>query len=184
MADTRKRDRVFVIVVAVLFLVTSLGFSGLVIWQNSHQNNNASNTASTTAASKTSSTKQATEVVGSKLAGFTPVATVDSLKITDLKKGTGQVAASGDTVSVYYTGAVASTGVIFQSTSTNGQAATFSLSQVIPGWSSGIPGMKVGGIRQLLIPASQAYGANPPSGSGIPANAALVFNVTLLSVSK
>ena len=48
----------------------------------------------------------------------------------------------------------------------------------------GIPGMKVGGTRRLLIPASEAYGASPPSGSNIPANAPLVFDVTLLAVKS
>ncbi|HTB49185.1 MAG TPA: FKBP-type peptidyl-prolyl cis-trans isomerase, partial [Verrucomicrobiae bacterium] len=80
---------------------------------------------------------------------------------------------------VDYTGAVASTGIIFQSSKDTGQPATLSLSQVIAGWSQGIPGMKVGGTRRLLIPAGLAYGSNPPSGSGIPANADLVFDVTL-----
>jgi FKBP-type peptidyl-prolyl cis-trans isomerase len=44
--------------------------------------------------------------------------------------------------------------------------------------------MKVGGTRRLLIPAAEAYGANPPSGSGIPANADLVFDVTLQSIGQ
>lgn len=178
MAATRKRDRVFSIVVAALFVVTSLGLSLLLIWQNTHQNNATNN--SSASGSKTNSTV----VVGSKLSGFTPVSNVPSLKETDQKLGTGQAAASGDTVTVYYTGAIATTGVIFQSTSTTGQPATLSLNSVIAGWAQGIPGMKVGGTRQLLIPADEAYGANPPSGSGIPANVPLVFNVTLLSVSK
>lgn len=178
----RKRDRVFSIVVVVLFLVTSLGLSLLVIWENTHPSSTSG--SSTSAAAASASTNKATSVVGTKLNGFTPVATVNSLGITDLKAGTGQTAEAGDTLTVYYTGAVAATGVIFSSTATNGQPATFSLSQVIQGWTKGIPGMKVGGTRQLLIPADEAYGASPPSGSGIPANAALVFNVTLVSISK
>jgi FKBP-type peptidyl-prolyl cis-trans isomerase len=184
MANTRKRERVFAIVVAGLFVVTTFGLSFLVIWENTHSSTstNGSDTSSATAASSTSKSTSA-NAAGSKLSGFTPVATVNSLQITDLKTGTGQTAEAGDTVSVYYTGAVAATGVIFQSTQ-NGQPASLSLSSVIEGWSKGIPGMKVGGIRQLLIPADEAYGANPPSGSGIPANAPLVFNVTLVSVSK
>lgn len=191
MAETRKRERVFAIVVVILFLVTSLGLSFMVIWENSHQskdnNDSATNASSKTSSSATAANTDASATAGAagkKLAGFTPVATVNSLKITDLKVGTGQTAQSGDTVSVYYSGAVASTGIIFQSTSSTGQAATLSLSSVIEGWSKGIPGMKVGGTRQLLIPANEAYGASPPSGSGIPANAPLVFNVTLLSISK
>ncbi len=43
--------------------------------------------------------------------------------------------------------------------------------------------MKEGGVRRLVIPAELAYGANPPQGSGIPANAALVFDVTLIKVA-
>jgi FKBP-type peptidyl-prolyl cis-trans isomerase len=86
---------------------------------------------------------------------------------------------ASDTITVDYTGAVAATGIIFQSSLDSGQQATFALKQVIPGWTQGIPGMKVGGTRRLLIPANLAYGANPPSGSGIPANAALVFDVTV-----
>jgi FKBP-type peptidyl-prolyl cis-trans isomerase len=58
------------------------------------------------------------------------------------------------------------------------------LNQVIPGWTEGIPGMKVGGKRRLLIPAAQAYGANPPSGSNIPANADLVFDITLYKIGS
>ena len=115
---------------------------------------------------------------------FTPVSSVTSLQTTDLTPGTGATVKAGDTVTVDYTGAVAATGVIFQSSLDSGQPVTFSLSQVIAGWTEGIPGMKVGGTRRLLIPASLAYGANPPSGSGIPANAALVFDVTLHSIGS
>lgn len=174
----RKRDRVFAIVVTVLFLFTSLGLSLLVIWENTRQKNTNSPNTSNTSANKN------TKVAGTQLSGFTPVSTVDSLKITDLKKGSGQTVKASDTVTVYYTGAVASTGTIFQSTTDTGQPVTFALDQVIKGWTQGIPGMQVGGTRQLLIPASEAYGANPPSGSGIPANAPLVFNVTLVSIGK
>jgi FKBP-type peptidyl-prolyl cis-trans isomerase len=172
----RKRDRVFSIVVVVLFLVTSLGLSLLVIWQNAHNNTNTS--------TNTSANSNSTAVVGTKLSNFTPVSAVTTLQSTDLKQGTGQAVKPGASITVYYTGAVASTGVIFQSTSTNGQPASISLGQVIPGWAQGIPGMKVGGTRQLVIPAAEAYGANPPSGSGIPANAPLVFDVTVLSINK
>jgi len=114
---------------------------------------------------------------------FTPIANVPTLKVTDLIPGTGAEAKAGDNITVNYTGAVASTGIIFQSSYDSGQAATFGLNEVIEGWKLGIPGMKVGGTRQLLIPAAQAYGATPPSGSGIPANANLVFDVSLVSVN-
>jgi FKBP-type peptidyl-prolyl cis-trans isomerase len=77
---------------------------------------------------------------------------------------------------------VASTGTIFQSSLDTGQPVTFALNQVIKGWSEGVPGMKEGGVRRLLIPADKAYGANPPQGSNIPPNADLVFDITLVSV--
>ena len=60
----------------------------------------------------------------------------------------------------------------------------FSLSGVIKGWTDGVPGMKVGGIRRLVIPADQAYGATPPEGSGIPANAPLVFDIELVALGQ
>jgi FKBP-type peptidyl-prolyl cis-trans isomerase len=121
---------------------------------------------------------------GTKLSNFTPVSSITQLQEIDLKPGTGAEVKPGDTVSVDYTGAVASTGVVFQSTQGSGQQATFPLSQVIAGWSQGIPGMKVDGTRRLLIPAALAYGASPPSGSGIPANADLVFDVTLHKIDS
>ncbi|MDE2030792.1 MAG: FKBP-type peptidyl-prolyl cis-trans isomerase [Patescibacteria group bacterium] len=117
------------------------------------------------------------------LQNFTPVSKVDSLQKTDLVVGTGAEVKPGDTVSVQYTGAVAATGEIFQSSKDFGTApVTFPLSGVIKGWTDGIPGMKVGGTRRLLIPAAEAYGATPPPGSGIPANADLVFDVELVGI--
>jgi FKBP-type peptidyl-prolyl cis-trans isomerase len=108
--------------------------------------------------------------------------TPSGLKITDSKVGTGAAVKAGATVVVDYTGAVAATGTIFQSSLDTGQPATLSLNGVIEGWKLGIVGMKVGGVRRLLIPADEAYGANPPAGSGIPANAPLVFDITLHSI--
>jgi FKBP-type peptidyl-prolyl cis-trans isomerase len=114
---------------------------------------------------------------------FTPVENVESLQIIDLTEGTGDTVSAGDTVTVDYTGAIAATGHVFQSSKDFGKPITFGLGQVIKGWGDGIPGMKVGGTRRLLIPADQAYGSTPPYGSGIPADAALVFDVTLHEIS-
>ena len=123
-------------------------------------------------------------LAGTKLANFTPVASVPELQTTDTTVGTGAEVKAGDTVTVDYTGAIAATGVIFQSSKDSGQPVSFGLDQVIDGWKEGIPGMKVGGTRRVLIPAAKAYGANPPSGSGIPANADLVFDVTLHKIGQ
>ena len=117
------------------------------------------------------------------LQNFTPVAHVATLEKKDLVVGTGAEVLAGATVSVHYTGAVAATGEVFQSSKDFGTTPiTFPLSGVIKGWTNGIPGMKVGGTRRLVIPADQAYGANPPGGSGIPANADLVFDVELVGI--
>ncbi len=128
--------------------------------------------------------KNKQQLQGQPLAGFTPVTSVGTLQKIDTTPGNGATVKSGDTVTVDYTGAVAATGIVFQSSKDSGQPASLSLRQVIPGWSQGIPGMKIGGTRRLLIPAALAYGANPPAGSGIPANADLVFDVTLYKIGQ
>lgn len=119
------------------------------------------------------------------LNNFTPVTSTASLEKIDLVIGTGEEVKSGAVVSVHYTGAIASTGEIFQSSKDFGpNPVTFPLDGVIKGWTDGIPGMKVGGTRRLIIPSVQAYGTTPPPGSGIPANADLVFDVELVAVKQ
>lgn len=144
-------------------------------------------TASTSPSSETTTTsplpKEAT-LEGKPLENFTPVAKIDSLQKIDIVVGTGEEAQASDTVTAHYTGAVAATGIVFQSSLDGGQPIPFGLDQVIAGWTQGVPGMKVGGKRRLLIPASLAYGANPPQGSGIPANADLVFDIELVKIGR
>jgi FKBP-type peptidyl-prolyl cis-trans isomerase len=113
---------------------------------------------------------------------FTPVDNVPELKIEDRVPGTGAEVAPGDTVTCHYTGAVAKTGTVFQTSHDFGKPISFPLSGVIAGWTQGVPGMKVGGTRRLLIPAAMAYGSTPPYGSGIPANADLVFDIELVAI--
>ncbi|HEY4160837.1 MAG TPA: FKBP-type peptidyl-prolyl cis-trans isomerase [Candidatus Saccharimonadales bacterium] len=113
---------------------------------------------------------------------FTPVDNVPELKIEDRVPGTGAAVEPGDTVTCHYTGAVAKTGHVFQTSHDFGKPISFPLNGVIAGWTEGVPGMKVGGTRRLLIPAAKAYGSNPPHGSGIPADADLVFDIELVSI--
>jgi len=109
---------------------------------------------------------------------------VPGLKIWEVKEGTEDVTAGPtDKVMVHYIG-WRTDGVSFDSSAKHGQPIEFSLAGVIQGWTFGIPGMKVGGIRRLFIPARFAYAANPPAGSGIPPNADLVFEVKLLRVTR
>jgi peptidylprolyl isomerase len=108
------------------------------------------------------------------------------LVIKDLIKGTGPVATKTSTVTVQYVGVLYKTGKQFDASwnDGSGQPVQFSLAGgVIKGWQEGIPGMRVGGRRELIIPPSLAYGKKPPAGSKIPPNATLVFVIDLHAVS-
>lgn len=172
----RRRDRIFALIIAIAFFGTSFAVSFLVIWElvkgNKEENKVVDDSTSV----------PAQKLQGTKLQGFTPVATVDKLETIDLSVGTGKEATAGATVTVDYTGALAADGTIFESSIDTGQPAALSLKSVIKGWQEGIPGMKEGGKRRLIIPADMAYGS---SGSGsIPPNAPLVFDVTLVTVGE
>lgn len=179
MAKTPMSHRIFAGLGAFVFLITASAFTGMVIWDAIQSNKNSSSTSSTASTTDASATS-ANKLEGTQLADFTPISKVDSLQIIDTKAGTGATVKAGQTVNVDYTGAVAATGMIFQSSLDSGSPIDLSLSGVIEGWQQGIPGMQVGGTRRLVIPAAQAYGENPPS--GIPVNADLVFDITLHSI--
>ena len=103
-----------------------------------------------------------------------------TLVSTDLTPGTGAEVAAGATVTANYCGVGLTSRTIFDSSwARGGEPISFGLDQVIKGWTDGPPGMKVGGTRLLIIPGDLAYGANPPGGSGIGPNEALVFVVSL-----
>jgi FKBP-type peptidyl-prolyl cis-trans isomerase len=117
----------------------------------------------------------------------TPTPLTVPFSITDLRVGTGVDAQTGRTVTVNYTG------WLYSNTAADNRGAQFDTSigrgpfeftigagQVIRGWERGVPGMRVGGRRKLVLPPEDAYGS---TGSGtIPPNATLVFEIDLLSV--
>lgn len=107
---------------------------------------------------------------------------VKDLKIEDIKIGTGVVAKPGEIVRVHYTGWLED-GTKFDSSVDRNQPFEFPLGQgfVIQGWDKGVDGMKVGGVRKLIIPASMGYGERG-AGGVIPPNATLIFEVELLGV--
>jgi FKBP-type peptidyl-prolyl cis-trans isomerase len=107
--------------------------------------------------------------------------TPSGLKYVDSVVGTGDMPQATQSVVVNYTGKLASDGKVFDTTTGRGPA-TFPLNRVIPGFSEGILGMKTGGKRTIYIPAALAYAGNPPGGSGIPANADLIFDIELISI--
>jgi peptidylprolyl isomerase len=102
------------------------------------------------------------------------------LVITDLEVGDGAEAAPGATVDVHYVGVDYETGEQFDASWDRGASIQFPLSGLIKGWQDGIPGMRVGGRRQLVVPPEQAYG---PAGSGHRLGGrTLVFVIDLLDV--
>ena len=116
------------------------------------------------------------------------VTTSSGLQYVDLTVGNGDVAKTGDQVSVHYTGWLqnpdGSKGRKFDSSKDRGQPFQFALGQgqVIKGWDEGVQGMKVGGVRELIIPPALGYGQGG-AGGVIPPNATPVFEVELLSVT-
>ena len=111
------------------------------------------------------------------------VTTPSGLAYKDVKVGDGLEAKAGQEVSVHYTGWLKQNDQKFDSSVDRGEPFVFKLGkgQVIPGWDEGVAGMKVGGKRNLIIPADLAYGARG-AGGVIPPNATLIFDVELLGV--
>ncbi|MEO5950533.1 MAG: FKBP-type peptidyl-prolyl cis-trans isomerase [Candidatus Saccharimonadales bacterium] len=124
-----------------------------------------------------------TKYEGTQLADFQTRDSVTNLEIIDTKVGDGEEVNPNATITAHYTGALCKTGVIFQSSHDFGDAITFGLNQVIKGWTDGVPGMKVGGVRRLIIPAVQAYGSARAS-SSIPPNSDLVFDIELVAIPQ
>lgn len=169
----RKKDilrRAGWLALALLFLVTGLGVGIYYFWQGTHKPKDTTQTQ----------TQKNNVLKGTKLPGFTPIAKVDKLRFADLKKGTGNTVGPNSTITVQYIGALASTGVIFDSSIDRNQPFTTKLSGVITGWQA-LQGMKVNGERRLLIPAALGYGSQG-AGADIPPNSDLVFDVILIDV--
>lgn len=178
-----RTQRIIWLVIALVFVGTSVGFSALTIWQSGKDRQNQEIQEGLQEA--LNQQNQEANLETTTLSGFTPTTEkVTSLQKIDTQVGTGAEVPNDPNVkvTVHYTGALMSNGVVFDSSLTSGEPATFALNQVISGWTQGLPGMREGGKRRLLIPASLAYGER--SQSGIPANADLVFDVELIKIGE
>jgi peptidylprolyl isomerase len=154
----------------------------------------ATSTASTSSSATTSSSASATSTTTSS----TPLPAAlktkpkvsipkgpppSKLVVKDLIKGTGAAATASSTVNVQYVGVLYKNGKQFDASwnDGSGQPVSLPLSGVIKGWQQGIPGMKIGGRRELIIPPSLGYGSTAQS--KIPANSTLVFIIDLHAIS-
>jgi peptidylprolyl isomerase len=175
----------------------AVGALGLVACSSSPSSSSSSTTtttagsATTAAPSGTSASGQIAPVqapspagtIGTKPVVSPPTGTPPSqLQSTDLITGTGTPVTASNTVTVQYVGVAWSNGKQFDASWDRGQPTTFPLSGVIPGWTQGMVGMKVGGRRELVIPPNLGYGANPPPGSGIASNDTLIFIIDLVKI--
>ena len=139
-----------------------------------------------TTATDTSNTATVTVPANTNTTMPSTVQSADKLQVTTTKEGAGTGAVAGDTVSMNYTGTLTD-GTVFDSNIDpkfqHVQPFSFTLGQhmVIEGWEQGVLGMKAGEKRHFVIPSSLGYG---PNGQGpIPANATLIFDVELLSIT-
>jgi peptidylprolyl isomerase len=143
----------------------------------------AAASSTTTAATSSSSTPLPAALKTKPTVAVPAGAPPKKLLIKDLIKGTGPAATATSTVTVQYVGVLYKGGKQFDASwaHAGAQPITGPLSGFIPGWQQGIPGMRVGGRRELIIPPSLAYGS--AARSGIPANSTLVFVIDLHAVS-
>lgn len=111
--------------------------------------------------------------------------TDSGLIIDDLKFGTGVEAKPHQTVTIHYRGTLPD-GTEFDSSYKSGSPSTFELDRLVKGWQEGIPGMKVGGKRRLIVPPELGYGKKEIKGPNgqilIPANSMLIFEIELFGV--
>ena len=175
---TQKEWIAIVVAIGVLALFVT-GFSSYLF--PSSAANPVAVPADTTPLASTTDQTGSTTAAGTAPALPTPQA--NQILEHDIVVGTGTEAVAGDTITVDYVGTLQN-GTKFDSSIDRGQPFSFVLGagQVIKGWDQGVAGMKVGGIRLLVIPPGLGYGAQ--ANGAIPANSVLVFEVKLEGVSK
>lgn len=171
--------RVGWILLAVLFLGTGLGVGVVAFWQATHPDKNTAPTAQQQNCALGAVSNIAALPVPET---YKPNGDVTQLQISDLQEGSGKKAKAGDCLTVKYYGTLASDGTKFDEdfTASDGLKLQLGVGEVITGWDKGLVGMKVGGIRRLVIPSDLAYGSQATG--PISANSDLVFVVYLANI--
>lgn len=184
---TKTSQRVFIWVIAVVMLVGSIGMYFMIILQNQNEQDQLAEQQRQIA--ELQQNMNACEAVSTEGKEFTkpePVSfeadTVTELRTEDVVVGTGEEVTSPETcVTVHY---LVNTpdGKSFENSYDTNDPPAFGLDQVIPGWQEGMMGMKVGGIRQLYVPADKAYGEQGTA--DVPPNTPLFFHIELVGIKK
>jgi len=181
---SKPYQRVGALLLAILFLGSSIAVSALVFMQVNEDEKNSNQITQQTSeqaceiGSESGETKAVPET-------FKPEGDVTALQTADLKVGNGAEAKAGDCLLVKYHGTLATTGEKFDGNFDEPSVLKFPLGQgsVITGWDQGVTGMKEGGVRRLVIPSELAYGDQSPSET-IPPNSDMVFVVELIKIQK
>jgi len=189
--------RVGAFILALSFLLSTIGFTGYVILTLNQDDapivaEDAITDATTAPDAQPADQADASDACGGGVfeavsprsvpeivTAGTPVAELETIDVTE---GDGAEVQPGDCVAALYYGTLASDGSTFDGNYDSGEPIEFSLNGVIPGWTEGIPGMNVGGVRRLVIPAELAYGETERP--GIPANSDLIFEVEIVSTRQ
>ena len=163
-------QRTFALLIAIIFLVTTLATGLFVSMSISNESKHKDKTASTTTTPTAETASYGACAIGSEAGQavlpapeiFKPSGDVTALETTDIEVGTGEVVKSGDCLIAKYYGTLATTGAMFDENFTTDQGLTFQVGtgSVIQGWDQGIVEVNVGGKRRLVIPADLAYGEN------------------------
>ncbi len=185
-------QRIAAFLLAMLFLLSTIGATAYIIWEINREEGGIVDDNSLTIDETQDAKESASEACGAGTIAAVdprPIPTVTSnsgaittLEKIDVKVGDGEEVQPGDCVAALYYGTLASNGEKFDGNYESGKPIEFSLTGVIQGWTDGIPGMKVGGVRRLLIPAAQAYGER--DNGSIPANSDLIFEVEIVSTKR
>lgn len=174
-SKTKKSTRILIIIIAIVMAAGFLGTYVLMVMTQQEQSD-----PNYLQSQQDKERKEAQKGLTVDPTAFKVDGEVKELQIIDKKVGTGAEVKATDTVRVHYKGTFAKDGTKFDSSYDRGEPATFAVSEVIEGWQKGIPGMKVGGERRLIIPAAMAYGEM--GNSVIPPNTDLVFEVELQAI--
>jgi FKBP-type peptidyl-prolyl cis-trans isomerase FkpA len=180
-----KAQRIGIWIIAAFMAVGTIGSFAIIILANKNQQTDQARVTELTAKYQADVAAQAKELSGTYFDKFNQyssrVRTFDAAGITDLKTedlavGDGETLTAESTFTAYYIGWTPDGKIFDSSISGNSLKAPFTASpgQVIKGWTNGVVGMKVGGVRELTIPSDQGYGATG-SGASIPPNTPLKF---------